>query len=384
MKKFFLFITVCLFCFTAFAQQLNYQVVVRDNNQQLVTNTAVKADVLVKVNGTQVYAETVNGTTNLHGLLDFAFGNATFSNVDWPNATISVTVKNASTEEVYVPAQDRVVNAVPYALNAANIPADLENQIAELRAEVEMLRKLAGIYTEEPESGEPCLGMPTLSDRDGNTYNTVQLGTQCWMKENLRTTHYSDGTAIALGDAFTLDTTDVLIASAAYRYCPDNDNNNVAKFGYLYNWNAVMRNAAATNANPSGVQGVCPTGWHVPSKAELTVLVNYLCSRSDCRCGTSNQDVAKSIASVSYWLADHGYCTIGNNRLDNNASGFTALPAGVYTGSCCGFGVSANFWTTSQYNNTYKYYYNLAYDDYDFECKESPVYRGFSVRCLKN
>lgn len=384
MKKFFLFITVCLFCFTAFAQQLNYQVVVRDNNQQLVTNTAVKADVVVKVSGTQVYAETVNGTTNLHGLLDFAFGNATFSNVDWPNATISVTVKNASTEEVYVPAQDRVVNAVPYALNAANIPADLENQIAELRAEVEMLRKLAGIYTEEPESGEPCPGTPTLTDRDGNIYNTVQIGGQCWMKENLRTSCYSDGTSIPLSYALTLDTTSLLTGNGAWRYCPDNDNNNVAKFGYLYSWDAVMRNAAATNANPSGVQGVCPTGWHVPSRAEWTVLNNYLGSRSECCCGTSNQAVAKSLASVSYWIADHGFCTIGNNRLINNASGFTVLPAGVYTGSCCGFGTSANFWTTSQYNNSFKYYYNMAFDNYLFECKESSTYKGFSVRCLKN
>ena len=120
MKKLIvLLFALCLYL-GAFAQQLNYQAVIRDDNQQLVTNTNVTANIVVKVGGSAVYQQTVNGTTNLHGLFDIPFGDATFSSIDWPHATISVQVKNTSTGVIYMPAEDRPVNAVPYALNAAN------------------------------------------------------------------------------------------------------------------------------------------------------------------------------------------------------------------------------------------------------------------------
>lgn len=120
MKKLIvLLFALCLY-WGAFAQQLNYQAVIRDDNQQLVTNTNVTANIVVKVSGSAVYQQTVNGTTNLHGLFDIPFGDATFSSIDWPHATISVQVKNTSTGVIYMPAEDRPVNAVPYALNAAN------------------------------------------------------------------------------------------------------------------------------------------------------------------------------------------------------------------------------------------------------------------------
>ena len=96
---------------------------------------------------------------------------------------------------------------------------------------------------------------------DGNTYNTVLIGTQCWMKENLRTKKYANGTTISQGSLSSS-------SSTAYWYFPNNDSSNMSTYGLLYNWKAVMQNSSSSSANPSGVQGVCPNGWHVPSDAE--------------------------------------------------------------------------------------------------------------------
>ena len=101
-----------------------------------------------------------------------------------------------------------------------------------------------------------------VTDIDGNVYKTVKLGNQVWMAQNLRTTRYADGRKIPLGTRESFD--------VAYRYYPNNNRANVSKYGYLYNWPAVMNGSLSSSANPSGVQGICPDGWHVPSDAEWT------------------------------------------------------------------------------------------------------------------
>ena len=121
MKKLFSILMLTVLMLTAVtAQQLNYQIVIRDANQQLVTNRSVTANVLVKEDGTTKYNETINGTTNAHGLLDLRFGNATLNNIDWSNATMSVQVKDASDNTIYMSHADQPVAAVPYALYSQN------------------------------------------------------------------------------------------------------------------------------------------------------------------------------------------------------------------------------------------------------------------------
>ena len=136
-----------------------------------------------------------------------------------------------------------------------------------------------------------CSGSPTVTDYDGNVYQTVQIGNQCWMKENLRTTHYADGTTIPLGTSTSTTT--------SYRYNPNNDANNVPTYGYLYNWTAVMNGAGSSIATPSGVQGVCPTGWHVPSDAEWTQLTDYVGSQSVYLCGNDSAYLTGSYSPMS-------------------------------------------------------------------------------------
>ena len=120
--------------------------------------------------------------------------------------------------------------------------------------------------------GNPCPGAATVTDIDNNTYTTVQIGTQCWMRENLRTTRYADGTSIPMGNS---------ISETSCRYAPDDNKSKVTKYGYLYNWPAMMHGSRSSDSNPSGVQGICPDGWHVPSDAEWTQLTNYVSSQSE-------------------------------------------------------------------------------------------------------
>lgn len=94
-----------------------------------------------------------------------------------------------------------------------------------------------------PNDGQPCSGNDTMTDYDGNVYNTVQIGNQCWMKQNLRTTHYSNGGSIALSSNISTTT--------ANRHYPNNDSTNVGTYGYLYNWKAVMNGSDSSNTNPS-------------------------------------------------------------------------------------------------------------------------------------
>ena len=147
-------------------------------------------------------------------------------------------------------------------------------------------------FTAVVDAGYSCPGAATVTDYDNNTYNTVQIGNQCWMKENLRTTHYSDGTSIPMGNS-TSNTT-------AYYYV-DNNISNVSTYGYLYNWPAVMGNSSSSSANPSGVQGICPTGWHVPSDAEWIQLSDYVGSQTQYQCSANSAYIAKALASTSGW-----------------------------------------------------------------------------------
>ena len=109
----------------------------------------------------------------------------------------------------------------------------------------------------------PAVIIPrAVKDIDGNAYDGVRIGEQVWMASNLKTTRYADGTEIPSGDP------DIHSSSNPYRYVPGGDASNVKRLGYLYNWPAVVHGSSQSNESPSGVQGICPDGWHVPSNAE--------------------------------------------------------------------------------------------------------------------
>jgi uncharacterized protein (TIGR02145 family) len=167
----------------------------------------------------------------------------------------------------------------------------------------------------------------TVTDFEGNVYNTVKIGSQVWMRENLRSTKYSDGTSIA-----GIQTPPGIIE----------------KTGYSYTFSAAMKGSSQTFLVPSGVQGACPTGWHIPSEGEFNNLESFLGMPGNQIVltgirGTTEANLLKT-ADQSLW---------GANDKGVNISGFTALPVAVWNGQ--GFeteyyfaGVSAHFWTASQ------------------------------------
>jgi uncharacterized protein (TIGR02145 family) len=125
-----------------------------------------------------------------------------------------------------------------------------------------------------------------LTDQDGYTYNTVTIGSQCWMKGNLRAAHYDNslyqnsvGSGTAIPDGGTTHST-----TSPYKYNPNNSYSNVHAsdyYGYLYNWTAASGSGTTysgyssyylTSNSQGKNQGVCPRGWHLPSQTELNTL----------------------------------------------------------------------------------------------------------------
>lgn len=204
--------------------------------------------------------------------------------------------------------------------------------------------------------GQPCVGTPTVTDIDGNTYHTVQIGTQCWLKENMRTTRQPDGTAIS---------------NLLY---PDGDVNNIATYGYLYDWTTALNRSTSR-------QGICPNGWHVPSDYEWTLLTNYVSSQDIFYCGSNSTSIAKSLASTTGWSSNSSSCTIGNDQTSNNATGFSALPAGYNGGN---FGDYAYFWSSTEGLSSTAHYRNVYYGSAGVGSSHFTKLNNSSVRCVRD
>lgn len=207
----------------------------------------------------------------------------------------------------------------------------------------------------------------TLTDIDGNTYQTVKIGSQWWMAENLRVTRYRNGDPIPN----VTDNTDWANLTTG-AYCNyDNNESNVATYGRLYNWYAV-----------DDSRSIAPAGWHVPTDEEWKELEMFLgMSRSEADDwgdrGTDEGGRLKEIGTA-HWN--------GPNTGATNESGFSALPGGYrsYDGSFNYLGKGAYFWSSTQDNSGNAWSRGLSYD-------YSVVYRlnyykqdGFSVRLIRD
>jgi len=220
-----------------------------------------------------------------------------------------------------------------------------------------------------------------LTDFDDNVYQTVKIGSQTWMMENLKTTHYADGTPLIDG----MEAADI---SGDYikKYCfaYNNDENNVAVHGRLYTWAAAMNGAESSNSIPSGIQGVCPTGWHLPSDNEWKELEIYLgmpelkVHKTDWR-GT-NEGLMLREKGKSHWWGPLWYIS------GTNESGFTALPGGSrhYNGSFQSLIQIANYWSATESLPPFAWARSLAYNRREVYRYDHYKSRGYSVRCVKD
>lgn len=183
------------------------------------------------------------------------------------------------------------------------------------------------------------------------------------MKENMRATCDKNGNSIASGTVSSSFTT-------PYRYYPNNDKSNVNEFGYLYNWEAAMK--------------VCPSGWHLPSYLEWMELVDYLGSQNQYVCGKGKENINKALASTKGWGSCTEKCATGYFKLSNNATGFSALPAGSYNDEYKWFGTVCAFWGSTIEKGDY-YYFIIGNKRSDWEHGYSDnKAEGLSVRCVKD
>jgi uncharacterized protein (TIGR02145 family) len=215
----------------------------------------------------------------------------------------------------------------------------------------------------------------TVTDADGNVYNTVKIGTQTWMVENLKTTKYNDGTSIP---NVTDQTTWNGLTSGAYcNY--KNQENYVEAYGRLYNWYAVNTGILA------------PKGWHVPTDAEWSILENYLIANGYNYDGTViGNKIAKSLSATTGWDDSTNEGTPGNNQSTNNKCGFTALPGGFFecyppdTHIFSNDNYTGFWWSSSEYRNILAINREIFATSPYFEKDCFHKASGLSVRCVKD
>jgi uncharacterized protein (TIGR02145 family) len=237
-----------------------------------------------------------------------------------------------------------------------------------------------------PNGGTPCPGMPTVIDIDGNVYNTVLIGNQCWMKENLKTTTYKNGTPIPnVTDPVAWEN----LTTSAYVWY-DNDISWKGSYGALYNWHATF-----------DTNGLCPTGWHVPSDAEWTQLVDYVVSQGYPNnsfdpngagnalksCRQINSPIGGNCNTTEHprWIEDDW---TGYNHYGFDEFGFSAFPGGTRLPTSGAFfllGGSGGWWSSTEYSSTiawYRYMNHLSGGSVGFDSNDKTY--GHSVRCLRD
>ncbi len=197
----------------------------------------------------------------------------------------------------------------------------------------------------------------TVTDFDGNVYSTITIGTQVWMDRNLRVTHYNNGNTIP---KVTNGTIWITLSSGAYNWQNNDSVTNAVTYGALYNW-------YATEAG-----NLCPTGWHVPSDNDWTILTTFL-GGMDISGGKLKE------TGTSHWITPNTGAT--------NEAGFTALPGGSFGGSdgvFHDFGKFGYWWSATKTSDGWAYVRRLGFMETSVTRNTYLTRGGFSVRCIKD
>jgi len=204
----------------------------------------------------------------------------------------------------------------------------------------------------------PCKDIPTVTYL-GKTYNTVQIGTQCWLRENLDAGTMIQGKQNQANNGII------------EKYCYNDSTINCDKYGGLYQWAETVQYLFGTsNTTPpskafvGNIQGICPTGWHIPTIAEFGILATV----------NNDNDAVKAVGQGK------GYGT------GNNVSGFSALLTGNRdnSGAFYNLGNSAYFWSSMEFDEANAQYMDLFLNNSNFYFNNSVKGYGASVRCLKD
>jgi len=253
-------------------------------------------------------------------------------------------------------------------------------------------------------TGVPCIvtppapsftcGTSTVPDMDGNSYNTVLIGLQCWTQTNLKVTMYNDGTAIPLNNTYTSGTVSTVwegLRTGAYTIYGNESSSgaNATNYGFLYNWYAAV---GIVTLGGAPTKNICPTGWHVPTNSDWNILVKSMHSGADT---SSTGPSATQSSTAGGYMKSTGNITLSTglwtspNTGADNSSFFTALPGGSRDndGSFRDIRDNAHLWVATHYgilsgNGAYiriLYYYNST-----VQKSTNNKWFGASVRCLRD
>lgn len=243
----------------------------------------------------------------------------------------------------------------------------------------------------------PCTNMPTVTDHEGNVYNTVQIGAQCWTRENMRaTTSPTTGTCLVPSSSIL----STYSGKSAQWYNSDSATYAPQGYGLLYNWNAAVDtfnvnlgelsvsasvNDAVSVAFSGPRRGICPEGWHLPSAAEWTAFVNYVKAEGIYACDNVTNKIAKAFASRTGWNSNSTSCAVGNNPSTNDALNFTALPTGyVGSGGFISKGETTGFWSASQTSVQKANTWDLFFNNTGIYQTGNSKSQAYSVRCVRD
>jgi len=331
---------------------INYQSIIRDNSGQHMSNSNVSLQfsfIQGSVDGTVVYVETHDVTTNEAGIVNVALGkgNPTFGSfleIDWSRGPYFLeTAVDASITGIYSTLGTTQFLSVPYAFSSRE--AEHARSVSVFSGGQEYLLKVDPNGTLYTEKGEFYCDGAFYDERDGQFYETVLIGGQCWMAENMN---------------YATDSS----------WCYDDNPEECNTFGRLYTQNMAAQ--------------VCPEGWHLPNNDEWCQLASFVDTSVDCEpMGSIGTDVGGKLKATGILGIDGLWQE--PNAGATNESGFTALPAGWYHEPLFwDKSLSTRFWTSTSVGPGWFHFWGLQFDDAMITHSSEFYLMGFSVRCVKD
>jgi uncharacterized protein (TIGR02145 family) len=373
---------------------INYQGSALDSAGKPLKNQTISLKLSVldsSSSGAAVFVESHTAATNGSGHFTIQIGGGTanlgtFDSVGWSNGRNKYLKTELSQNGTWVNLGTSQLVSVPYALHAGS--AEKAKSANEATSASFFKDSLGNAYQIITVNGQPTLVPAPGSVSNpgsfacgqavtyaGESYPTVQIGTQCWFQKNLNV-----GTMI-------LGANDQTNNSTLEKYCYNNDPSNCAIYGGLYQWAEAVQyqNGASNTASPSpafsgNVKGICPTGWHMPSDGEWCTLTTFLDSTVNCSVigwtGTNAGGKMKSISGL--WSSP--------NSGASNSGGFSILPSGyrMTNGTFYDINNLTLVWSSSENSNSNVIPLNLVYYSPRIYQQIIDKINGFPIRCLKD